>query len=281
MGVHFTLVMSDRINVTEDGKVYKEIIKEGTGDQPKEGDKVKVHYVGTLQSDGSKFDSSRDRDEPFSFTIGQGVIKGWSLGVATMKVGELSKFTIDAEYGYGESGSPPKIPGGATLIFEIELLSIAKSYPTNEAAIAAAEELCTSAAAEFRSQKFEEALKLYLEGLDIVNEKWGKELDDIKNKLNRNVSVVQGRLGNWKESLSYAEKVLKKVADDPKALMRKLDAQMNLGNLEEARKTLEKALAVTKNDPAFVAMRGKLEKLEKADRLREDELFKKMVKKNT
>lgn len=271
--------MSTRVNVTEDGKVYKEIIREGTGEQPKEGDKVKVHYVGTLESDGSKFDSSRDRNEPFTFTIGQGVIKGWSLGVATMKIGELSKFTIDAEYGYGESGSPPKIPGGATLVFEIELLSIVKTYKTNEEAIAAADELAQTAAGHFRSGKFEEALKQYLEGLDIVNEKWGSELDDIKNRLNRNVSIVQSKLGNWKESLSYAEKVLQKAAEDPKALMRKLEAHMKLGNLGEARKTLEKALAVTKNDPAFVAMRKQLEQLEKEDRAREDQLFKKMTHK--
>ena len=271
--------MSARVNVTEDGKVYKEIIREGTGDQPKEGDKVKVHYVGTLESDGSKFDSSRDRDEPFTFTIGQGVIKGWSLGVATMKVGELSKFTIDAEYGYGESGSPPKIPGGATLVFEIELLSIVKTYKTNEEAIAAAEELAQTATAAFRAGNFQEALKHYSEGLEIVNEKWGQELDDIKNRLNRNCSVVCSKLGEWKESLKYAEKVLKKVADDPKALMRKLEAQMKLGNLEDARKVLDKALAVTKNDPAFVAMRKQLEQLEKEDRAREDQLFKKMVHK--
>jgi len=91
---------------------------------PSKGDDVTVHYVGTLESDGSKFDSSRDRGEPFKFKLGMGqVIKGWDLGVATMKKGEKAVFTLPAEYAYGASGSPPKIPGGATLIFEIELLS--------------------------------------------------------------------------------------------------------------------------------------------------------------
>jgi FK506-binding protein 4/5 len=83
-----------------------------------------VHYVGTLESDGSEFDSSRARGEPFGFTLGTGqVIKGWDAAVATMKKGEKSKITIRADYGYGDAGSPPKIPGGATLVFEVELLS--------------------------------------------------------------------------------------------------------------------------------------------------------------
>ena len=107
--------------------IKKEIIiaaPESETRHPSRGDDVTVHYVGTLESDGSKFDSSRDRGEPFKFKIGMGqVIKGWDLGVATMKKGEKAVFTLPAEYAYGEAGSPPKIPGGATLVFEIELLS--------------------------------------------------------------------------------------------------------------------------------------------------------------
>lgn len=107
-----------------DGGVFKEIIKAGTsGEMPEKGDKVTVHYIGTLESDGSEFDSSRARNEPFTFTLGQGqVIKGWDIGVATMKKGEVAKLIIRSDYGYGDSGSPPKIPGGATLVFEVELI---------------------------------------------------------------------------------------------------------------------------------------------------------------
>merc|ERR1719456_1417483 len=90
---------------------------------PKKGDEVSVHYVGTLESDGSEFDSSRGRGEPFVFTLGRGqVIKGWDLGVATMKKGEKANFTLAPEFAYGEAGSPPKIPENATLKFEVELL---------------------------------------------------------------------------------------------------------------------------------------------------------------
>jgi len=107
--------------------IKKEIIKEADADswkKPKVGDEVTVHYVGTLESDGSQFDSSRDRGEPFVFPLGKGqVIKGWDLGVATMKKGEVAKFTLAPEFAYGDAGSPPKIPAKATLVFEVELLS--------------------------------------------------------------------------------------------------------------------------------------------------------------
>ena len=100
---------------------------EGKGAQANAGDHVYVHYTGTLASDGSKFDSSRDRNEPFDFVLGQGaVIKGWDTGVAGMKKGGKRKLTIPPHLGYGASGSPPKIPPNATLKFDIELLDIKK-----------------------------------------------------------------------------------------------------------------------------------------------------------
>lgn len=106
-----------------DGGVTKTITKLGTGfEKPEKGDTVSVHYVGTLE-DGSKFDSSRDRGDPFSFSLQAGsVIKGWDVAVASMKKGEICRVKLTSEYGYGDTGSPPKIPGGATLIFEIELI---------------------------------------------------------------------------------------------------------------------------------------------------------------
>jgi FKBP-type peptidyl-prolyl cis-trans isomerase FkpA len=101
-----------------------ETLKPGTGAEAKAGDRVMVHYVGTL-TDGKKFDSSRDRGEGFRFTLGQGqVIQGWDQGVAGMKVGETRKLTIPPALGYGARGFPPVIPANATLVFEVELLKV-------------------------------------------------------------------------------------------------------------------------------------------------------------
>eukprot|EP00918_Siedleckia_nematoides_P001448 GHVU01003437.1.p1 GENE.GHVU01003437.1~~GHVU01003437.1.p1 ORF type:complete len:480 (-),score=102.21 GHVU01003437.1:934-2373(-) len=109
------------ISPNKDGGVLKEIKVEGSGDEgPCKGDRVFVHYVGTLL-DGSKFDSSRDRDEQFEFTLGTSqVIKAWDIGVATMKRGELCVLTAKPEYAYGDADQG-KIPPNSTLVFEVEL----------------------------------------------------------------------------------------------------------------------------------------------------------------
>ena len=101
-----------------------ENITSGDGALPKRGDTVSVHYTGWL-TDGTKFDSSVDRNEPFAFVLGTGqVIQGWDQGVAGMRVGDKARLTIPPELAYGAQGYPGAIPPNATLIFEVELLSI-------------------------------------------------------------------------------------------------------------------------------------------------------------
>jgi FKBP-type peptidyl-prolyl cis-trans isomerase len=104
--------------------LIKEEKKVGTGPSAATGDTVRVHYTGTLM-DGTKFDSSRDRNEPFEFTLGAGMeIKGWDEGVPGMKKGGQRKLTIPSDKGYGKRGSPPKIPPDAPLVFDVELVEI-------------------------------------------------------------------------------------------------------------------------------------------------------------
>ncbi len=96
----------------------------GTGASPTKGKQVKVHYTGTLEN-GTKFDSSHDRNQPFSFVIGVGqVIRGWDEGVMTMKVGGKRKLIIPAKLGYGARGAGGVIPPNATLLFDVELLEV-------------------------------------------------------------------------------------------------------------------------------------------------------------
>jgi FKBP-type peptidyl-prolyl cis-trans isomerase len=103
-----------------------EKITVGDGASPEPGDTVTVHYTGWL-TDGSKFDSSVDRNEPFAFVLGTGqVIQGWDQGVARMRLGDKARLTIPPEMAYGEQGYPGAIPPNATLIFEVELLSISQ-----------------------------------------------------------------------------------------------------------------------------------------------------------
>lgn len=111
--------------VVEDTSIglQTEILKEGEGDVATTGDQISVHYIGTL-TDGTPFDSSRDRGTPFTLTLGTGsVIKGWEEGLVGMKVGELRRLTIPAELGYGDR-AVSTIPANSTLIFEVELLSV-------------------------------------------------------------------------------------------------------------------------------------------------------------
>jgi FK506-binding protein 4/5 len=118
---------SDMIDISADNeknRLFKRVLREGHSmNTPPMNSEVIVHYTGTLKANGFKFDSSKDRKEPFTFKLGEGsVIRGWDVGVATMKKGEVAEFLIHPEYGYGLDGSGSNIPPNAWLVFEIEML---------------------------------------------------------------------------------------------------------------------------------------------------------------
>jgi FKBP-type peptidyl-prolyl cis-trans isomerase len=108
---------------TPSGLRFQDLVP-GDGAEASAGKTVSVHYTGWLPN-GEKFDSSRDRDQPFGFTLGAGqVIAGWDEGVAGMRVGGRRKLVIPPDLGYGTAGAPPDIPPGATLVFDVELLNV-------------------------------------------------------------------------------------------------------------------------------------------------------------
>jgi len=119
-------------DLTGDGGVIKEIIKVGNNLTVKNNSIVKVNYEGKLES-GVIFDSSFERNEPYMFKIGEGkVIKGWEIGIKSMKVGEKAKFEISSNYGYKKKGIPPIIPPNSKLFFEIELLEMFEQQEIKE-----------------------------------------------------------------------------------------------------------------------------------------------------
>ncbi len=128
-------VKTESATQTPSGLAYK-VIKEGTGKSPKAEDVVEVHYHGTL-ADGTVFDSSVERGKTISFPLNR-VIKGWTEGLQTMKEGGKTKFVIPSDLAYGEAGAPPKIPGGATLVFEVELFKVNPPAEATAPAAAAA-----------------------------------------------------------------------------------------------------------------------------------------------
>lgn len=115
------------MNTTPSGLQYEDTVA-GSGSEAKAGDHVAVHYTGWLYKDGvagAKFDSSKDRGQPFRFPLGGGqVIRGWDEGVAGMKIGGTRKLVIPPELGYGARGAGGVIPPNATLLFEVELLGV-------------------------------------------------------------------------------------------------------------------------------------------------------------
>ena len=144
-----TTVDSADYTTTESGLKYYDLAV-GEGASPETGQIVTVHYTGWLEEDGTKFDSSLDRAQPFTFKIGMSqVIKGWDEGVATMKVGGKRQLLIPPDLGYGEQGSGGGIPANATLIFEVELISVQEGSPEAPTTVEEADYMTTESGLKY------------------------------------------------------------------------------------------------------------------------------------
>ena len=204
---------SDFVDLTGDGGVLKRVTRAPTSDAvgpPPVGDEVKAHYTGTLQ-DGTQFDSSRDRGSVFKFTIGQGqVIRGWDVGFASMKVGERAVLRCRADYAYGDDGSPPTIPAGATLDFDVELLGFGprekdKWEMSDAEKQAAARKYKEKGTELFKAGQYQLAADEYLEGVGFAEPLGAEppadlvaEYDEIFVSLQLNRSQVRARARAWR-----------------------------------------------------------------------------------
>jgi len=179
---NMTEYIGEEMKITEDGGVIKKMIKQGEDQKPAHGEMVHVHYEGRLE-DGTVFDSSYERGDPLTISIGTGqVIKGWDQGIMAMNLGEKADLIIKSDYGYGDAGSPPKIPGGATLIFTVELVQIgdqeAGAMPDDERLKTALTHK-DEGNGMFKAKKLKEAQQAYKEGIEHV-EKIRKDTEETK-----------------------------------------------------------------------------------------------------
>jgi len=242
------------IDVTkkQDGGIMKKILEEapeGARGPPPNGFEVTAHYTGTLE-DGSKFDSSHDRNKPFTFTIGKGqVINGWDLGFASMKVGEKAILAINSDYGYGAHGMPPKIPGGARLTFEVKLLDfkekpIEKWQMTPEQRLVQANKIKAEGTEQFKAKCFKDAARKYEEAANYAVDE-GITGDDVPESERTlyisswsNAAMCRIKLKEWPEAIHACNQVLEIEAEattNIKALFRRGTARMSMGLLKEAK----------------------------------------------
>lgn len=230
---------------------------EGGSGPPPNGSLVTAHYTGTLASDGSKFDSSVDRAKAFEFTIGQGqVIKGWDEGFASMLVGEKAMLTIRSDYGYGKNGSPPKIPGDATLNFEVELLAFKEKEKerweySDEERRDKAISMKDEGTAAFKSKLFGEAASKYEDTAKFVYEdEEGEFIPDEDKSMYvsclSNAAMCYIKLEAWGDAIRTCNVVLKTEGESQniKALYRRGVARKHTGLLKEAKVDLMAAYKI-------------------------------------
>ena len=237
---------SDYINITEDGGVKKKILKEGNGQQAAEGNEVHVNYIGR-NKDNKIFDQTKDK--PFTFKIGGGqVIKGWDLGVKTMKVGEKAEFILSPEYAYGSQKVSDLIPENSTLTFEIELLKVVVpkkevSDMTYEEKLEEGKKLKAEGVEKFKAGEIDKARDLftrataYLETMDKTKEAEAEGVNLYVTTLS-NLCNCCNRQNEYHAVVNFATKGLK-IKELPKLYYFRAIANANNDEFDSAKKDLE------------------------------------------
>ena len=215
-------------------------------------------YEGRLEN-GKIFDSSLDEESPFSFTIGQGqVIKGWDIGMMSMRIGEKAELVIQSEYGYGAQGAGADIPPNATLIFKVEIIQIddrkAKKFMvSDEELLQKGKDLKEQGNGRFKNKDFEEAAKLYNEAilsLSKIKEK-NKESQELQKTCYLNLSVSTNNLGRFNETIHNCTKALMIDSQAVKAYYLRAIANSKTNNFEEAIEDIKTAIKLNPGDKAL------------------------------
>jgi len=226
-------------DVNGDGGLLKKILVEGNGDTPPSGYEVIAHYTGTLD-DGSKFDSSRDRGQPFKFTIGRGqVIKGWDQGFAKMKKGEKAILRLREDYGYGKNGSG-SIPGGATLTFDVELIDFKpkkkeKWELSAEEKVVDATKLKDKGTDAFKEKNYDVAIDAYSDAAELVDGESG-DANTIFVACKLNLAQCYINIKDYPSAIEASSKVLNIEPTNVKALYRRAVPVMLLECLMKPKK---------------------------------------------
>jgi peptidylprolyl isomerase len=272
--------------LTKDSGVRKQVLAQGVGDPPRYNNIVTVHYTAYLDSvEERQLESTWTNGVPFKFKLGLGmVIKGWDIGVATMKVGEKSVLFVRSDYAYGADGSPPNIPSKANLKFEIELLKIEKEPETLDELVAECNKLREDGNKLYNDKHFVEAFRTYEKALNLFRFCFPDE-DEEKRKMNNakipcllNQCVCKIQLQEFSEGKNYCGKVLEIDPHNSKALMRRGQCLAGLGEFDAARRDYHAALKLDPNNPHIPKLLDELKKKETIYKEKSKRVVTKMIK---
>jgi peptidylprolyl isomerase len=275
------------VSTAQDGGVMKRVVRAGEGDSAAEKMKCRVHYTGVLSGTTTQFDSSRTRNEPFSFTIGKGeVIRGWDEGVRSMRVGERAVLKCAPAYAYGERGAGADIPPGATLEFDVELLAVElpakeRSDMSTDELLAGAEQdkqrgVALFAAGDFAGarSRFDEALA-WLVHVYVEPERAAP----VKLACLLNKAAAELKLDKYADARASCDKALEIDAKSVKALSRRAHSNVGRGELELAKADLVAAIKIEPTNRTlraeYDAVLAKVKAAEAAEKAAFGSLFKK------